>query len=125
MTGKEMQAYRKKLLKLRQEIQDEMRKQGKEGFSENKGDFPGEYSGYSTHMADAGTDTNSMEFMGNILSSEQKTLFEIDEALIRISEGVYGKCMDCRRAISKKRLELLPHAKYCKRHEEEREKPED
>lgn len=66
-----------------------------------------------------------MEFTGNLLSSEQRILFEIDEALLRIEEGIYGKCPDCNRVINKKRLEILPYARYCKKHEEAREKPED
>ena len=125
MTKREMQAYRKKLLKLREEILDEMRKQGKNGFSERRGSSGNNSSGYATHMADIGTDTNDMEFMGNILSSEQKILFEIDEALLRIDEATYGKCSDCNRVINKKRLEILPYARYCKRHEEARENPQD
>ena len=125
MTKREMQAYRKKLLALRQNISDEMRKHGKNGLSDNNGNSSGNFSGYATHMADVGTDANEMEFFGGVLSSEQKILFEIDEALLRIDEGVYGKCSDCNRVINKKRLEILPYAKYCKRHEESREKSED
>ena len=125
MTKREMQAYRKKLLKLREEILDEMRKQEKNGFTERRAGSGNNSSGYATHMADIGTDTNDMEFMGNILSSEQKILFEIDEALLRIDEGAYGKCSDCNRVINKKRLEILPYARYCKRHEEARENPRD
>ncbi len=125
MTKREMQPYRKKLLKLREEIFNEMRRQGKDGLSEGRANSGNNSSGYATHMADIGTDTSEMEFTGNILSSEQKTLFEIDEALLRIDDGTYGKCSDCNRVINKKRLEILPYARYCKRHEEEREKPKD
>lgn len=125
MTKREMQQYRKKLLKLRDEVLNEMRKQGKDGLSERRASSGNNSSGYATHMADIGTDTSEMEFTGNLLNSEQKILFEIDEALLRIEEGTYGKCGDCNRVINKKRLEILPYARYCKKHEEAREKPED
>jgi DnaK suppressor protein len=124
MTKREMQAYKKKLLKLREEILFEMKKQGKDGLSDKRANSGNNSSGYATHMADIGTDTSEMEFMGNILSSEQKIIFEIDEALLRIDEGTYGKCSECNRVINKKRLEILPYARYCKRHEEEKEKTE-
>lgn len=123
MTKKEMQAYRKKLLEMRDEILGEMRKHEKSGLSDQGGGAGGNSSGYATHMADIGTDTSQMEFTGNILSAEQKTLFEIDEALLRIEEAAYGKCADCKRPINKKRLEILPYARYCKKHEEKRENP--
>ncbi len=123
MTKREMQAFKKKLLKKREEILEEMRQQGKNGLGERLKNSGGSFTGYATHMADIGTEANEMEFTGNILSSEQKELFEIDEALLRIEEGVYGKCDDCNRPINKKRLEILPYARYCKKHEEEREKP--
>jgi DnaK suppressor protein len=122
MTKTEMKKYRKKLLKLREDILYEMRQRGKNELTEKRSESGNSNTGYATHMADLGTDTSEMEFMGNILSSEQKTLFEIDEALLRIDEGTYGKCSECNRAINKKRLDILPYARYCKRHEEAREK---
>lgn len=124
MTKKEMQSYRKKLMEMRDEIMNDMRKQEKNGLADSKAGTGGNSAGYSTHMADIGTDASEMEFTGNLLSSEQKTLFKIDEALLRIEEGTYGKCSGCKRPINKKRLEILPYARYCKKHEEERENPE-
>ncbi len=37
----------------------------------------------------------------------------IDEALIRLEEGLYGVCADCGVEISEKRLEAIPFAKLC------------
>jgi RNA polymerase-binding transcription factor DksA len=37
----------------------------------------------------------------------------IEAALKRIEEGTYGKCIDCGKAIAKRRLEALPEAERC------------
>ncbi|HEY8278664.1 MAG TPA: TraR/DksA C4-type zinc finger protein [Bdellovibrionota bacterium] len=38
---------------------------------------------------------------------------KIEEALLRIKEGVYGLCIDCGSQISAKRLEARPTAELC------------
>jgi|SRR5579875_1063581 len=40
-------------------------------------------------------------------------LLEIDTALKKISDGVYGICADCNNQIPPKRLEALPFATLC------------
>ncbi len=121
MLKKESQKFKTLLLKLRGEVLEKMREQGKTGMSETQRNAGGNFSGYATHMADIGTEANEMEMLGNIISSEQKTLFEIDEALIRIEEKTYGKCQNCGRNINQKRLALVPFTKFCRKHEEELE----
>jgi len=39
---------------------------------------------------------------------------EIERALRKIKKGTYGICEKCKKAISKKRLNLLPEARFCK-----------
>ena len=55
-------------------------------------------------------------------SGERETLLEIDEALKRIEEKAYGKCVACGKKIGKKRLLAVPHAKLCLLCKEEEEK---
>lgn len=43
--------------------------------------------------------------------SRQMTL--IDEALMRLDDDEYGHCQNCEKAISPKRLEAIPWARYC------------
>jgi DnaK suppressor protein len=45
------------------------------------------------------------------LASEE--LKEVDDALRRIDEGTYGKCIDCGRPIEPGRLEAVPWTPYC------------
>ena len=44
------------------------------------------------HQADAGSDAYDRDFALSILSQEQNSLYEIDEALKRIDDGSYGVC---------------------------------
>jgi DnaK suppressor protein len=53
------------------------------------------------------------ELTAGLLSIEVGQLEEINEALERIESGTYGVCIACRKAIPRKRLEILPFAKRC------------
>jgi DnaK suppressor protein len=67
---------------------------------------------FSTHMADAGTDTYDRDFALGMLSSEQDALYEIDEALNRIRDGSYGKCEVTGKPIEATRLEAIPWTRF-------------
>jgi DnaK suppressor protein len=60
-----------------------------------------------------GTDAFERQFALNLVSSEQDALFEIDEALRRLDEGIYGVCLQCRKLIESSRLKALPFVKMC------------
>ena len=111
----ELKIFKKLLIDERENIETEMHKQGNANFSRSQRDFSGDLSGYSFHMADVGTDAYDREFAGNLITGEQKMLFEIDEALLRIEDGSYGICQNCNRSIGKKRLEVVPYARLCRR----------
>lgn len=50
----------------------------------------------------------------NAISEQQtKELREIEVSLLKISQGIYGKCEMCEDLISIARLKVKPHAKYC------------
>ena len=42
-----------------------------------------------------------------------RTLVEVQDALRRIAQGTYGKCIDCGREIEPARLQAIPWAQYC------------
>src|SRR5271165_1427182 len=44
---------------------------------------------------------------------DMKLLREIGDALHRLDHGSYGTCMECEEAISIKRLDAVPWARYC------------
>ncbi|MFN2497775.1 MAG: TraR/DksA family transcriptional regulator [Pyrinomonadaceae bacterium] len=43
---------------------------------------------------------------------ESQMIADIDQALLRIEEGSYGKCARCDKLIDERRLEALPTARY-------------
>ena len=69
-------------------------------------------SGYSQHMADAGTDTADRDFALSLISNEQQTIKEIDDALERIRLGTYGTCEVTGRPIPAPRLLAVPFTRY-------------
>lgn len=44
---------------------------------------------------------------------ESEELEEVEDALRRIDDGTYGKCIDCGRPIEPDRLEAVPWTPYC------------
>ena len=44
--------------------------------------------------------------------NESKMVADIDQALMRMAEGSYGKCVRCGREIDERRLEAVPTARY-------------
>ncbi|MFZ4482850.1 MAG: TraR/DksA C4-type zinc finger protein [Chthoniobacterales bacterium] len=71
-----------------------------------------EVSAHGLHQADAGSDSYDRDFALNLLSQEQDALFEINEALQRITRGTYGVCEMSEKKIPKARLEARPFARY-------------
>lgn len=67
------------------------------------------------HMAELGSENFEQEFNLSVLETEEDTIAAIDEALQRISEGVFGKCTVCEGVIPKTRLKAIPYASMCVR----------
>ena len=66
-----------------------------------------------TSFAEAGTDNNDRETALRLASGESAMLRDVSDALQRIEEGSYGRCIDCEEDIPVKRLEVFPAAKRC------------
>jgi DnaK suppressor protein len=65
------------------------------------------------HMAETGTDSFDPEFTLSLLESTERTLQQIEAALNRMEDGVYGACELCEAKIPKFRLNVIPHAALC------------
>ncbi len=72
----------------------------------------GDSSAFGEHQADAGSDAYDRDFALSILSQEQNSLYEIDEALKRIDDGSYGVCEISNKQIPRARLEARPFTRY-------------
>jgi len=76
-------------------------------------DASGDLSTMPIHMADIGSDNFEQEFTLSLMQTEGDTLGLIEEALMRIEDGQYGKCVECEGAIPKTRLNALPFTPLC------------
>ncbi len=70
-----------------------------------------EASAFGMHQADAGSDAYDRDFALSLLSQEQDALYEIDEAIKRVSAGTYGICEMSGKPIPHARLEAIPFAR--------------
>jgi len=71
-----------------------------------------EASAFGMHQADAGSDAYDRDFALSLLSQEQNSLYEINQALKRIETGTYGNCEMSGKPIPHARLEALPFTRY-------------
>lgn len=98
----------------------------RERFANRRGelvrDATEEQPSYSLHMADAGTDTYDRDFALSMASSEQSTIYEIEQAINRIRAGTYGVCEVTGKPIEPERLKAVPWTRFSTQAEKELEK---
>jgi len=113
LTHEDLKEFEQRLLMERQKIAKEMGHLESNVLNVNPRDSSGDLSGYSFHMADAGTDSMEREKAFLFASSEGRLLYEINDALRRLYNGDYGMCESCGQPIARARLEAIPHARQC------------
>src|SRR5215831_9608903 len=113
VTEKDMKFFEERLLAERQKILKDMGHLETTVLKVNQRDSSGDLSGYSFHMADAGTDAMEREKAFMFASAEGRILMEIDDALRRLYKGDYGLCEICGNPIARARLEAMPYARLC------------
>lgn len=119
LTKRDLERFKKLLLTKRAEIIGDVTTM--EWDIRHKHD-DGNLSHVPMHMADMGSDNFEQEFTLGLVESESRLLREIDAALMRIEQKVYGVCLDRAVPIGKLRLEAKPWAKYCIEAARERER---
>jgi RNA polymerase-binding transcription factor DksA len=113
LSEQDMKVFEERLLADRQKILREMGHLENTVLKVNQRESSGDLSGYSFHMADAGTDAMEREKAFLFASAEGRLLFEINDALRRLYNGEYGSCESCGQTIARARLEAMPHARQC------------
>ena len=104
MDKRQLQHYKKILLKKREELLESIKRNPfkEEGLEARKGD-----------LADL-SDRNSNNVISiHLKETEAKLIRAIDEALLRLENGKYGICTTCGKEISKARLEAVPWTRLC------------
>ncbi|MBC2606196.1 TraR/DksA family transcriptional regulator [Pelagicoccus albus] len=110
------------LVQLRDHVKHGLSAHTEETLKRSSKDDAGDLSGYSQHMADAGTDTFDRDFALSMVSSEQDALQEIEAAIDRIFDGTYGFCEMTGKQIRDERLMAVPFTRYSMKTQEQIEK---
>jgi RNA polymerase-binding transcription factor len=105
MTDDEIQEYKTKLLKKKEEILSEMQKLHSNTSSEKDEG--------QEDLADRAAQAYQSEYLSYLNDTEQLILQLIEEALERVDSGTYGFCIACSGKIQKKRLDAVPWARHC------------
>ncbi len=90
--------------------------------AELSNDALSEQPAFSSHMADAATDTYDRDFDLGMLSSEQDAIYQIEQAIDRINSGTYGICELTKKPIERARLEAIPWTRFSAEAEKELER---
>ena len=114
--------YYKLLLELRKHLQDELDLHTSDTLMHSNREDSGDLSNYGNHQADAGTDTFDRDFALSLVSNEQDALYEIEEAVRRMTDGTYGVCEQTGDPIKHERLEAVPFARFSLEGQKEYEK---
>ena len=69
--------------------------------------------GYGNHQADDATDAFEQAKELSLLRNSERVLAQVEAALVRIDQGVYGVCDRCGQHIDPARLKALPYAQLC------------
>lgn len=104
--------YYKLLVDLRDHVTEGLSRHAEDTLMKSAKEDSGDLSGYSQHMADAGTDTFDRDFALSLVANEQEALFEIEEAIKRIHAGTYGTCELTGKPIARERLLAVPFARF-------------
>ncbi len=113
LTAADREHFKQMLLEKRREILINVTEFEDEALKKSRLDASGDLSSMPIHMADIGTDNYEQEFALGLMDSERKLLREIDDALGRIEQKIYGTCKGTGKPIPKARLEAQPWARYC------------
>lgn len=113
MRKRELERFEKLLLKKREDLLTELGLLKDTNLGTTTKEATGDHSSYSFHMADQGTDAMEREKAFMLASKSGRLLYHINEALRRIQNNTYGKCVTCNKNISVQRLLAVPHARFC------------
>ncbi|MBN1557345.1 MAG: TraR/DksA family transcriptional regulator [Lentisphaerae bacterium] len=103
MTARELKSLREALLNLRERLSGQVNVLKQESLTRND----------SVFSLEDGTDAFDRQFGLSLANSENEALQEVDEALRRLDEGMYGICEECGGGIEKPRLKALPFVRTC------------
>jgi RNA polymerase-binding protein DksA len=124
LTDDELKHFREALRAKRRELLGNVEDLTTEMDQEHGRNAQAEQSAAPSHPADRSSDTHDRDISLAHTQRERDLLFEVDEALKRIENGTYGRCLEGEKVIPKPRLEAKPWARFCLEHAREHEPTE-
>ena len=121
-TGKKKEFY-EALMEARASFATQVQFHVDEALRANK-DSAGDKPGMATHMADLGSDNSRHELELKLMTDEADVVELIEEAIKRLEDGDFGKCLDCGCEIPEERLKVKPYTRFCTKCKTIREKNE-
>jgi RNA polymerase-binding transcription factor DksA len=109
----EIKEFKKLLLSLRARLRGDVSALADAALRKTRSESSGDLSSMPIHMADVGTDAFEQEFTLSLMEHDGSALAQIEGALERIEDGIYGVCLECEARIPKTRLQVLPHTPHC------------
>ncbi|MFQ5777686.1 MAG: TraR/DksA family transcriptional regulator [Terriglobia bacterium] len=104
MDKKRLEYYKKKLDAKREELQRLMAAAEEEACNND---------GAIQDIGDRAANSYNKEFLFSQSNNERHILQLVEEALERIKNGGFGKCVGCDEEVQQKRLEAVPWARHC------------
>ena len=105
MKKQELEFFRKRLLKMREDILTKAKKLKEDSYNLGTDGIQ--------DMADAASNTYTADILMSISDNDLNNLKDIDSALDKMVKDTYGVCEECEEKINEKRLEANPVARYC------------
>lgn len=110
MDKKKLEYYKSRLLQERERIMLAL--------NQNEVEFEGTTTTRSAEFEESSRIDRDKEYISGLLSKDTDILTDIEEALKRIAEGTYGRCVDTGKDIPEPRLEAMPWTPRCREAQE-------
>jgi DnaK suppressor protein len=111
--------HARELLVAERQRLERLRAEQLENLQQSDRDRSGELSSFDQHPGDLATDTFEREKDLSIVEQLDAELEDVERAVRRVEDGSYGCCEVDGEPIPDERLEVLPAARYCVRHQSE------
>ncbi|MFW6303374.1 MAG: TraR/DksA family transcriptional regulator [Candidatus Sumerlaeota bacterium] len=110
---KNLKMLKKLLNERQQELLDTIRELDRRTLRSNEEGGQAKSTGYSIHIAEDAADNVETETSLLLRRDEEEALVQVDAALERLEEGLYGVCVACANKIGLARLRAVPEAHLC------------
>jgi len=105
MDEDQVQEAKERLLQMREEVLEESERAYAASQSLGKDGVP--------DIGDMSSNSYNQEVLMNLSETQRARVRDIDAALERMDQGVYGLCARCEEEIPMRRMEVRPFSRYC------------